>query len=62
MKTYNHYDDLPRSAQYIGSENGDGSMYAELREDIERAIAPVRLREPDGTYSYFETAIELNPI
>lgn len=59
MKTYTRHDDLPAHARYIGSENGDGSMYEELFEHIERAIAPVRLREPDGTYSYFDEAREL---
>lgn len=59
MKTYTQYDDLPPYARYIGSENGDGSMYEELREHIERAIAPVRLREPDGSYSYFDEAREV---
>lgn len=59
MKTYTRYDDLPSHARYIGSENGDGSMYASLLEDIENAFAPVRLREPDGTFSYFDEAREL---
>lgn len=54
MKTYTRFDDLPASAVYLGSENGDGSMYEKLADDIAWSFEPVRLREPDGTYSYFD--------
>lgn len=56
MKTYTKYEDLPAQARYLGSENGDGSMYETLADHISMALDPVRLREPDGTYSYFELA------
>lgn len=56
MKTYTKYEDLPAQARYLGSENGDGSMYETLADHISMALNPVRLREPDGTYSYFELA------
>jgi len=54
MKTYAHFDHLPAAAQYLGSDFGDGSMDASLADAIDLAIEPVRLREPDGTYSYFD--------
>lgn len=56
MKTYTRYEDLPAQARYLGSENGDGTMYETLADHIDMALHPVRLREPDGTYSYFELA------
>jgi hypothetical protein len=58
MKTYT-VETLPAHALYLGSGNGDGSMYESLLIDIERAIEPARVREPDGTFSYFEIAREL---
>lgn len=54
MKTYTAYDQIPKNAEYLGSEDGAGFMSAFLSELIARAINPVRLRETDGTYSYFE--------
>jgi hypothetical protein len=54
MKTYAHFDHLPAAAQYLGSDFGDGSMDASLADAIDLAVEPVRLREPDGTYSYFD--------
>ena len=56
MKTYTRYEDLPAQARYLGSENGDGSMYETLADHIDMALDLARLREPDGTYSYFELA------
>ena len=55
MKTYNNIDDIPAAAVYLGSENGDGSMYESLADAIGSPwlIQVMRLREPDGTYSYF---------
>ena len=54
MKTYTRYEDIPVHARYIGLDYGDGSMGEWLADELENAIEPVRLREPDGTYSYFE--------
>ena len=56
MKTYTRYEDLPAQARYLGSEFGDGSMDETLADHIDMALNPARLREPDGTYSYFELA------
>ena len=59
MKTYTRFDDLPTSAVYLGSENGDGSMYEELADAIGMALNPVRLKEPDGHVAYFDL---INPL
>ena len=56
MKTYTAYDQIPKSAEYLGSEDGAGFMSEYLSDLIARAINPVRLREDDDTYSYFEVA------
>ena len=54
MITYTDYDDLPPSALYLGSEHGDGSMDESLADAIAEALIPARLREDDGTFSYFD--------
>jgi hypothetical protein len=56
MKTYTSYDQIPKSARYLGSEDGAGFMGETLAEFIAQSINPVRLRDDDGTYSYFEVA------
>ena len=53
MKTYTNYKDIPNN-WYLGSENGDGSMFEELDNLINEAKNPVRLKEDDGNYSYFD--------
>ena len=54
MKTYTNYKDIPSNNWYLGSENGDGSIYEELNNLINQSKNPVRLRGDDGTYSYFD--------
>ena len=54
MKTYTNYKDIPSNSWYLGSENGDGSMFEELDNLVKQANNPVRLKENDGSYSYFE--------
>lgn len=57
MKTYTSYDHVPPDAEYLGSEDGNGCMSEYLADLIERSINPVRLREDDGTYAYFEVTV-----
>jgi hypothetical protein len=52
MKTYRNYVDLPKNAIYLGSENGDGSMYEDLADALDYAVAPIKLIE-DGIAHYF---------
>lgn len=54
MKTFTDYDALPPSALYLGSEYGDGSMDEALADAVAEALHPARLREDDGTFSYFD--------
>ena len=54
MKTYTAYDQIPKSAHYLGSEDGGGYLDESTADSIDQAINPVRLREDDGTYSYFD--------
>jgi len=54
MKTYLNYLDIPSNYDYLGSENGDGSIYEELETMIRYATNPIRLKHDDDTYSYFD--------
>mgnify|MGYP003339769409 CR=1 FL=1 len=58
MKTYSSYESLPKQAHYIGSQFGDGSIDESLADCLELAVNPIRLREPDGTYSYFDVLVQ----
>lgn len=57
MRTYPEFDDLPPGALYLGSEYGDGSMDEALADAIAEALIPARLREDDGTFSYFDLGV-----
>ena len=57
MKTYRDYSHVPKHAQYLGNEDGDGTMYESLADAIDEALAPVKLIE-DGIAHYFDEAIE----
>ena len=54
MKTYTNYDAIPKNSVYLGSEDGNGCMSETLADMINQATQPVRLREDDSTYSYFD--------
>lgn len=54
MKTYTEYDQIPKSARYLGSEDGGGFLDETTADILNQAIHPVRLREDDGMYSYFD--------
>jgi hypothetical protein len=54
MKTYTAYDAIPKNAVYLGSEDGNGCMSETLADIIGQALQPVRLREDDSTYAYFD--------
>jgi len=59
LKTYTIYDDIPKHAVYLGSEDGAGYLDGYTADSIATALDPVRLREEDGTYSYFDIAKEV---
>jgi len=54
MKTYNAYSEIPRPNIYLGSEDGGGCMTETLADLIAEAAHPMRLREEDGTFSFFD--------
>lgn len=58
MKTYTP-ETLPAHALYLGSQYGDGSIDESLADALDLAMAPCRVREPDGTYAYFDEALEV---
>lgn len=53
VKTFTD-ETLPADAHYLGTANGDGTIYECLADAIERAIEPVRVRHDDGVFSYFD--------
>lgn len=57
MKTYTRIEDLPTNNKYLGSENGDGSMYEELADAIDYAEQPVRYRDAQGINHYFDLSL-----
>jgi hypothetical protein len=59
MKTYTTYESIPSYAVYLGSEDGAGGLSESTADSIAQALQPVRLREDDGTYSYFDLAQEV---
>jgi hypothetical protein len=54
MKTLINYDAIPKTAVYIGSEDGGGSLDEFTYDLIENADEPVRYRDSDGINHYFE--------
>ena len=54
MKTYITYESLPKNNIYLGSENGDGSMFEELDTMINNAFNPVVYKDDDGIKHYFD--------
>jgi hypothetical protein len=57
MKTLVSYDLIPKSAVYIGSEDGGGSLDEFTYDLIEDAEEPVRYRDADGINHYFELIV-----
>lgn len=53
METFTRYDDVPETAMYLGSENGDGSMSEALADEIDNALELARLTDADGVH-YFD--------
>jgi hypothetical protein len=54
MKTFSNYSEVPRPNIYLGSEDGGGGMTETLADLIAEAAHPMRIREEDGTFSYFD--------
>jgi hypothetical protein len=54
MKIYTTYELLPKDTIYLGSENGDGSMFEELDTLINEALNPVAYKDEEGIKHYFD--------
>ena len=53
MKTYITYESIPKTAVYMGSEDGGGSLDEFTADLIDDAEEPVRYRDADGSHHYF---------
>lgn len=53
MKTYVAYESIPKTAVYLGSEDGGGSLDEFTADLIAEAEEPVRFRDSDGICHYF---------
>ena len=53
MKTYITYESIPKTAVYMGSEDGGGSLDEFTADLIADAEEPVRYRDADGIHHYF---------
>lgn len=58
MKTYT-LETLPAHAIYLGSQHGDESIDESLADALGLALAPCRVREANGTFAYFDEALEV---
>jgi hypothetical protein len=54
MKTFSSYEAIPKTAIYLGSENGGGEMEEATADAIADAIEPAFFRDEDGQRYYFD--------
>jgi hypothetical protein len=54
MKTFSSYEAIPKTAIYLGSENGGGEMEEATADAIADAIEPAFFRDEDGQRHYFD--------
>lgn len=54
MQTFTEYSAIPPRSAYLGSEYPDGSQTEELADLIDRALDPIKYRDPEGTAHYFD--------
>ena len=57
MRIYKTYEDIPKNAIYLGSENGDGSIQEEVLNYVNEAINPVCLKDYQGIKHYFDLGV-----
>ena len=53
IKTVTSYSAIPKTAVYIGSENGAGELEEFFYDLIADAEEPIRFRDEDGVHHYF---------
>jgi hypothetical protein len=54
MKTYKRFLDVPASASYLGSSDGDGCISEELADYVEAANEAAVYVDADGLSHYFD--------
>ena len=53
IKTVTQYESIPKTAVYLGSENGAGELDEFFYDLIADAEEPIRYRDSDGIHHYF---------
>ena len=56
MQTLTDYSAIPHTARYIGSEYEDGTMDEQTADQLDRALDPIKYRDPAGIVHYFDRA------
>jgi hypothetical protein len=59
MKTLRSFAEIPPSARFIGAGYPDGTMDESVRDALDDALDPARVRDPAGAWFYFELAKEI---
>jgi hypothetical protein len=59
MKTLRSFAEIPPSARFIGAGYPDGTMDESVRDALDDALDPARVRDPAGPWFYFELAQEI---
>ena len=54
MKAFPTYEAIPKTAVYLGSEHGDGSIEEATADAIADAIEPAFFKDEDGQRHYFD--------
>lgn len=53
MQTVTSYEAIPKTAVYLGSEDGGGNIEEFFYDMICEAEEPIRYRDADGIHHYF---------
>jgi hypothetical protein len=57
IKTVTKYEAIPKTAVYLGSENGAGELEEFFYDLIAEAEEPIRYRDEDGIHHYFNLIV-----
>jgi hypothetical protein len=57
IKTVTQYEAIPKTAVYLGSENGAGELEEFFYDLIAEAEEPIRFRDEDGIHHYFNLIV-----
>ena len=57
IKTVTQYEAIPKTAVYLGSENGAGELEEFFYDLIVDAEEPIRFRDEDGIHHYFNLIV-----